>query len=230
MLRLLSQRLEALRLLILPCRVLADVGSDHGLLPISAVLHGVAQRAIAADLRALPLVLARQNIARSGTEDRVIALQGDGLACLPGHDVDVVSMAGISGTTMVNLLARAPGVLTTLTQLVLQPNSDVNMVRAWAREHGWHLRDERLIEEQGRFFSICAFTPGTGSDPAYDARTDDTTALEVGPLLLARHDRTAQRWCQQQASRVGNLVDRGVAGLAPELARWQAACELLEGA
>ncbi|HTU57670.1 MAG TPA: tRNA (adenine(22)-N(1))-methyltransferase TrmK, partial [Polyangiales bacterium] len=187
-------------------------------------------RAIATDLRAPPLVLARRNIARSGVRDRVITIQSDGLGCLEGLGVDVVSSAGISGSTMVRLLGNAPRVLASLTRIVLQPNSDGQLVRAWARQSGWHLREEALIEERSRFFQVLAFEPGVGPDPAYDATGDDATALEVGPLLLARRDPTALRWCQWQTSRLGKLVDEGAHGLAPELLRWRRASSFLEGA
>ena len=224
----LSARLEAVVQLLRPCRTLADVGTDHGLLPVAAVLRGIATHAIAADLREAPLRLARRNIERARVVDRVTIVQGDGLLALQGHAVDAVTMAGVSGQLMVRLMEAAWPVLASVDQLVLQPNNDAPVVRAWARGHGWHLRDERMVEVDGRFFIVCAFAKATGEDPAYAVAGWATAALEaVGPLLLARKDANALHYCSAQRERVRGLVDEGAKVLAPDLERWQAACEFM---
>ena len=48
----LSPRLDAILEGLSPCALLADIGTDHGLVPIAAVVRGIAQRAMATDLRA----------------------------------------------------------------------------------------------------------------------------------------------------------------------------------
>ncbi|MDB4960536.1 MAG: tRNA ((1))-methyltransferase [Myxococcales bacterium] len=224
----LSSRLEAVVQLLQPCRTLADVGTDHGLVPVAAVLRTIAAHAIAADLREAPLRLARHNISRARVADRVTIVQGDGLRALEGRAVDAVTIAGVSGQLIVRLFDAAPHVLASVEQLVVQPNNDAPVVRAWARGHGWHLRDERMVEEGGRFFIVCAFAKGAGTDPAYAVDGWSTAPLEsVGPLLLVRKDPIALRWCTAQRDRVHALVADGVTSLAHELAIWQAACDAM---
>lgn len=65
--RRLSERLEAVVAALAPCELLADVGTDHGLVPIAAVVRGIAVRAIAADLRVAPLAGAQRTIERAGS-------------------------------------------------------------------------------------------------------------------------------------------------------------------
>jgi tRNA A22 N-methylase len=222
----LSARLEAVVQLLQPCRMLADIGTDHGLVPVAAVLRRIATHAIAADLREAPLRGARQNITRARVTDRVTLVQGDGLRALHDRAVDAVTIAGVSGQLMVRLFEAAPNVLASVEQLVVQPNNDAPIVRAWARGHGWHLRDERMVEVDGRFFIACAFVQAAGEDPAYAVTGWSDAALElVGPLVLARKDAIALRWCTAQRDRVRALVDAGVSGLVAELATWQAACD-----
>ena len=220
----LSARFEAILQLVQPCALLADVCSDHGLVPIAAVQRGLAAHAIAADLREAPLRVARQNIAAFGVAERVTIVQGDGLVPLAGRGVDAVVMAGVSAGLMVRLCEAAPAVLAAVRQLVVQPNSDAPALRAWARVHGWHLRDERMVEVGGRFFVVCALVPGAGEDPAYAVSGWTPTALTtIGPRLIARRDPVARRWCAVQVERLAGLVG-GAPGLAPELAMWHAAC------
>jgi tRNA (adenine22-N1)-methyltransferase len=220
-----SARLEAVLDLLEPCQRLADVGTDHGLIPIAAVQRGIARRAIAADLREAPLRVARQNVARAGMLEHVSLLRADGLRPLCRGAVDAVVMAGVSGRLMTQLCDSAPEVLAGIRQLVLQPNKDVAMVRAWALAHGFHLRDERMVHERGHFFVVCAFAPRPGPDPAYGLSAFDETSLcNVGPLFLRRKDPLARSFCEQECARVRPLVEQGVKALEPELAQWQAAC------
>jgi tRNA (adenine22-N1)-methyltransferase len=220
-----SARLDAILSLLLPCRELADVCSDHGLVPVVAVQRGIAQHAIAADLRAKPLEVARQNVARAALAERVTVVQGDGLAPLATRAVDALVMAGVSGELMVRLLAAAPQVTGRLTQLILQPNQNIDAVRAWALAAGFHLRAEQMVEERGFFFPICAYRRAEGRDPHYEQRawTERELCL-LGPMLLAQRDATTLRAYQQQRDRLGKLVAQGVARHAAEHALWSRAC------
>ncbi|CAN5144663.1 tRNA (adenine(22)-N(1))-methyltransferase TrmK [soil metagenome] len=226
--RELSARLEAIVQSLKPCRLLADIGTDHGLVPIAAVLRGVAASAIASDLREAPLRVARRNIERAQLAGRVAIAQGDGLAALAGRGVDAIVVAGMSGETEVRLCSATPDVLRSAEQLVLQPNSGAHVVRTWARGAGWHLRDERMVATGGQFFVVCAFGKGGGRDPAYAMSGWPEAALDrLGPVLLARKDPVALRWCVAQRDRVRALIRDGAPGLGREIALWQAGCDSL---
>jgi tRNA A22 N-methylase len=214
--------------LLTPCELLADVGTDHALLPIAAVNRGLARRALAVDLREEPLRGARRNIARAALQERVSPLRGDGVAALADREVDAVVLAGLSGRSIERLCGAAPSVLAGVRQLVLQANQNVDTLRAWALGAGWHLRAESMVEERGRTFAVCAFVPGTGSDPAYVLQGLRVSALcKVGPLLLARRDPLARRLCEAQRVRLSRLVKAGASDARAELTDWQAACDFL---
>ena len=221
--RSLGPRLDAVVALLEPCRLLADVGTDHGLVPIAAVALGIAERAIAADLREAPLALARQNVERAKVGERVAIVRGDGLAALAAHAVDAVVMAGLSGATMAQWCEAAPGVLAGVGQIVAQPNTFAEDLRTWARLHGFWLVDERMLEDAGRSFVVLRLVPGQGPDPAYArAGWSAPDLARVGPLLLARRDPVAQRWYRAQADRLERLAAHSPE-LARELETWRAA-------
>ncbi len=227
--KILSARLDLILRALEPCSLLADVGTDHGLLPIAAVLRGVATRAIAADLRTAPLVATRRNVERAKVAEKVTVVQADGILPLRPHAIDAVVMAGMSAGLMIRLCSAAPEVLARVQQLVVQPNKDTHLMRRWALEHDWHLRDESMVVERDRFFTVCTFVPGMGElDPAYAAPGWTQAALcAAGPLLLGRRDLTALRWYEAQRARCLSLVEAGVRTLEPELAAWQRACDSL---
>jgi len=224
----LSARLEAVLALLDPCRMLVDVGTDHALIPLAAVERGLAQRALASDLRIAPLRAARRRIRASSVAKRVLLLREDGLSALAPGAVDAVVLAGMSGELMVRLCSDAARVLAGVTQLVLQPNSDAVVVRRWALHNGWHLHDERLLYERGQYFTLCSFRKGEAADPAYasDRFSEDALCL-VGPHLLARKDETAARFAAWQCQRLSALVEQGGHVMQPELDVWQAAVAVL---
>ena len=223
-----SARLEAIVSLLLPCRALADVCSDHGLVALAAVQRGIAGRAICADLRAAPLEVARRNIARANLADRVTAVQGDGLAPFASGAVDAVVIAGVSGALIVRLLTAHPEITGSLTQLIAAPNQDADVVRAWALAAGFHLRAEAMVSERGYFFTIGAYRQGEGQDPLYEHPEWSAPELCVlGPLLVAQRDTVTLRACEQQRSRLGKLVARGITAREAEHALWSRACAAL---
>ncbi len=222
-------RIEAILGLLRPCRLLADVGTDHGFVPVLAVQRNLAERAIASDLREAPIQLAQRHIARAALTDRVDVVRGDGLLALENRGADAVVIAGMGGELIRSLCEAAPHVLLDVRQLVLQPNQNAEFVRSWARENGWHLREETMLERRGRFFVVTAFERGTAPDPAYLAITgwDEGVLLRVGPLLARRKDPMALRFCEAQRDRLDELVKAGRANYAPELAGFRIACERL---
>ena len=222
--RALSARLEAVLELLQPCLMLVDVGTDHGLIPISAVRRGIAARAIAADLRRPPLLQARRNISAARLTHQILVLRQDGLTGLANGRVDAVVMAGMGGVQMAQLLSQAPHALENVSQLVLQPNGDAVVMRRYALEHGWHLREESMLIERGQFFVTCAFQRGSGTDTSYQlAGWNEADLCLVGPRLRARRDATALRFYEWQCRRLGVLVERDVFKMESELSIWQAA-------
>jgi len=224
-----SARIEAILGLLRPCRLLADVGTDHGFVPVLAVQRNLAERAIASDLREAPIQLARRHISLAELTDRVDVVLGDGLLALENRGVDAVVIAGMGGELVRNLCEAAPHVLRDVRQLVLQPNQNAECVRLWARQNGWHLREETMLERRGRFFVVTSFERGTAPDPAYAAITgwDEEVLFRVGPLLAKRRDPIALRFCEAQRDRLDELVKAGRATYAPELAGFRIACERL---
>jgi len=137
-------------------------------------------------------------------------------------------MAGMSGSSMLRMFEAAPDVLAGLDHLTVQPNQNVEAIRAWALRSGWHLRQERMLEERGQFFVACAFVRATGEDPAYSVPGWTPAALcNIGPRLLAGKDAVALRWFERQRARVAHWVQHGVDRLGPELDVLEAACRSL---
>ena len=73
----------------------ADIGTDHAYLPVYLVLSGKCPRAIASDLREMPLENARQTIRRYHLEDKITACLSDGLDEIDPRQVQDLSLIHI---------------------------------------------------------------------------------------------------------------------------------------
>lgn len=226
--RQLPRRLEALLPLMGQVECLADVGTDHALLPAHAVLRGVCQRAVAVDFREEPLRRASETLLRLGVNDKVALVRGDGLAALEHTSFEVVVLAGLGGRTLLSWCRAAPEVIGRAKRLIVQPNRNLEEIRAWAYSSGLWLVDENICREGERFFSSCAFTPGSGPDPAYnECELSLEHAFELGPWLVRRRIPEAGEHWKQEATRLRTLVAAGRVEHAPRLAAFEAGRRLL---
>lgn len=154
-------------------------------------------------------------------------LRSDGLSELTGLGIDALVMAGTSGTLMARLCQRVPDALCKVRRFVAQANTGAADIRRWARGAGWQLVDELVVEEAGRFFTLCVFAPRAAGDPDPYAVSgwSEEHLFRVGPRLLVGSSLPTRRWYEAQVARLHALVQRGAPDRAAELAMWTAALE-----
>ena len=107
----LSQRLQAIAQFVPQGAQVADIGTDHGFLPCYLVQCGQADRVIACDINEQPLAVAQKNIADSQVGEKVLTRLGDGLQVIAPGEVNVVTIAGMGGALMAEILNDAPQVV-----------------------------------------------------------------------------------------------------------------------
>ena len=175
----LSQRLQALAQFVPQGAQVADIGTDHGFLPCYLVQCGQADRVIACDINEHPLAVAQKNIADSQVGEKVLTRLGNGLQVIAPGEVNVVTIAGMGGALMVEILNDAPQVVDRLQRIILQPNIGAEVVRIWAEKNRWHIAAEDLVRENERFSVILVLEPGRSLQPM------SAVELYLGPKLLA---------------------------------------------
>lgn len=173
----LSGRMRAVAALITPGRVLADIGTDHGYIPIEMVESGRVERAIAMDVREGPLSRARENIRARGLEEKIQTRLSDGAAALRAGEADRAVIAGMGGRLTVRILAAGAEVFDAMEALILQPQSDLSEVRGYLQQNGWRIEAEDMVFEDGKYYPM--MRAGRG-------RMGELTPEEAlyGPLLL----------------------------------------------
>ena len=198
----LSNRLQVILDLIPDGSVLADIGSDHGLLPVAAVQSGKAKAAVAGEVNQGPLEAAARQVAEAGLKDKIAVRLGDGLAVVEPGEVSVVTIAGMGGSLISSILENGRDRLQGVKQLILQPNVGEEFVRAWLLQHGWVITQETILEEEKKIYEIISAVPeqeqaATTNEQLYGARTiasqsgegitlNKDLLLRMGPYLLEK--------------------------------------------
>ena len=177
-----NPRLAALLACIQNCDCLCDIGTDHAYLPIFAVQHSTALRAIASDVKPGPLKIAAQNIAAAGLAAKISVIQSDGFCAFHPGDFDVAVIAGMGGHLITDILATRPAVARACSKLILQPMMDIPYCREWLFQNKFDIIDEVLAVDEHRIYVIMTVVPVT---------TKVAYALEdslIGPILKLKTD------------------------------------------
>lgn len=177
----LSPRLAAAAQYVLRGKPLADIGTDHAYLPAHLVEQGAVPRAIAADVMPGPLEAARTTVAEAGLTGRIELRLGNGLQVLTPGEVATVTICGMGGPLIAEILAAGP--TGGLERLVLQPQGGEATLRHWLAGNGWHLVDEQLLEDAGRIYVIMAAEPGVMTLSEEDAFLGPLLRRSPGPLM-----------------------------------------------
>lgn len=149
----LTPRLRLLADWMPPGARLADIGTDHGYLPVWLRLHGRVASAIACDLREGPLSRARET-GRIWGVDGVDYRLGNGLAVVSPEEADTIVIAGMGGENIAAILARAPWTAGGGHTLLLQPQTRAEVLRAFLAENGYAIRREALAEDRGVLYPV----------------------------------------------------------------------------
>ena len=131
----------------------ADIGTDHGHLPISLVRGKIATKVIACDINEKPLANAKDNIEKTGTENIELRL-GDGLAPVKPGEVDYVIIAGMGGEVIAGILENCSFIKDESYALLLQPMTSADFLRKYLCENGYSFVSETAVAEGKRIYTV----------------------------------------------------------------------------
>ena len=158
--------------------VIADVGTDHGYIPIYLSLKNKISGALAMDLRPGPLHRAKENIVKYHLEETVKTRLSNGLAELLPGEADTAVIAGMGGLLIAEILEAKPF---PLSCYVLQPMTATAELRQYLAENGYKICNEVLAKEDEKLYTVMTVCHGAMeiSDPVY---------YQVGKPLIENRD------------------------------------------
>lgn len=150
----LSKRLLAIASFVQPGSRIADIGTDHGYLPIYLMEQGIANHGIAMDIRKGPLDRAKEHIREAGLEEKIEARLSNGLEKLKPGEADTVVIAGMGGPLILDILKAGGHVVSDIKEFVLSPQSDWRGFRLEMEKLGLDICREAMVFEDGKYYLI----------------------------------------------------------------------------
>ena len=174
----LSKRLEAIYDMVSQSNVVADIGSDHALLPIALVQSGKVTRAYASEVNEGPYDMSVKNIEKYGLTNYITAVLSDGISELEA-DVNCITICGMGGNLICDILDSNKKKLAHVNEIIIQPNNNEETARIWLVNNGYDIDNESIIYEDDVYYEVIKAIKRSPE------RRYSKEELYFGPVLLA---------------------------------------------
>jgi len=156
-----SARMQALTAMVTPGNIVCDIGCDHGFVSIYLVQKGIANKVFAMDVRSGPLSHAQAHILEYGLENRIETRLSDGLESLKPGEAECMICAGMGGPLMMKILREGSDKAHLMSELILQPQSEIAQFRKFLRTSGYVIVKEDMVLEEGKYYPVIKAVPGS---------------------------------------------------------------------
>ena len=151
----LSMRLERVAANVPAGARLADIGSDHAYLPVALMRRGAITAAVAGEVAATPFHAAQRTVRDNGLEQQITVRLANGLAAIEPHDgITAITLCGMGGETIRDILESGKVHLSGQERLILQPNGGEQPLRQWLMDNGYSIVSEELLQENRFYYEI----------------------------------------------------------------------------
>lgn len=174
----LSLRLKTIVSLVDKCNCVADIGTDHGYVPIELIKNSICIKAIASDINKGPVKKANINITSEDLQEQIDCRMGSGLNTVKVGEAQGVIIAGMGGNLIRDIIEEGLEVFKKCEFVILQPVQNPEVLREYIYKKGYHIIDEELCIDENKFYEIIKIK--------YDNKVEkvDSIFYEVGKSLI----------------------------------------------
>lgn len=196
----LSKRLETVASFVPEGSNLADIGTDHGYVPIYLVEEAVVSRAIAMDVRKGPLERAAAHVREAGLEEQIEVRLSDGLAELETGEADCVVIAGMGGELVIHIMEEGRRLWESIRCWVLSPQSELDKVRRFLEKESFSIIRETMMKEDGKYYTVMSAVRDKKDSGA------DEPAYRYGRLLIRQKDPVLLEYLQKEQEQLEQIL------------------------
>ena len=143
----LSERLDRIAEEIEKGETVADIGTDHGYLPLFLYMTEKSPKVIFADISEDSLNKAKECCKELCPHEKFEFRRGDGLDTLNKGEVDAVTIAGMGGMLMTDILEWDMEKTCSIKKFVFQPRNNPGYLRRWLLERDFRIVKESIVRE-----------------------------------------------------------------------------------
>lgn len=141
----LDNRLRAVANMVRKDSVFADIGTDHGYIPIYLIGKGISEKGYACDINTQPLDTAKKNITKHGFSDKIKTILCDGLEGIKAQKPDDIIIAGMGGDMISHIIGNVEWIKNKDTHLILQPMTKAGKLREFLYGSGYEIECEHGV-------------------------------------------------------------------------------------
>ena len=206
---------------------LADIGSDHAYLPANLAINHIIDYGVAGEVVKGPYENAVHEIQREHLEEKIFPRFVDGLKAIEDDDqIDTITICGMGGTLIRNILEKDKSKLQNHPLLILQPNVGSNVLRQWLQANHYQITHEDILEEDDHIYEIIV---AQYTDQSVQLSAED---LFFGPILRHhQNDAFTKKWEREIAKNEKAIIQMQKATNPPtqRFAQLKAENELIRG-
>lgn len=179
----------------------ADVGTDHGFVPIRLIEMGKTKHVIAMDVRKGPLSRAKEHIREYHMEEQIETRLSDGLRELLPGEADTVVIAGMGGELMLRILKEGAHLYESVKHYILSPQSELSLFRHGLEQLGLAIMEEEMLCDEGKYYVILHVCPGA-------MHYEKESEYRYGADLLRKRDPVLREFLKKQQTQEEELLKR----------------------
>ncbi len=197
----LTPRLAAASELIPQCDCFADIGTDHAYLPVYLCMKNRCSFAVASDIKRGPLERAEKTVKGYQLEDRISLRLGGGVETLEVGEADAISIAGMGGLIIAQILESGRDKIKEDCTVVLQPMTAAPELREYLYKNGWTVMAETLAKEDEKIYNILSVKK---AEDKGEPLTE--TELYLGRELICHRPPHFAEYLERRIKKLENMI------------------------
>lgn len=199
----LSKRLMKIASYVNYCEAIADIGTDHGYIPIYLVKNNKCNSAIASDINKGPIEKASTNIRFVGLSEKIKCLLGGGLKPLKVGEVNGVIIAGMGGNLIRDIILEDIEKVKLYDFLILQPAQNPEVLREFLYNNNFEILNEDLILDDGKFYELFKVKY---NENAKKINVKDEISYEISSILLESNNSLVNDYIKSKIKKYENII------------------------
>lgn len=192
------ERLNAIIQLVDKHSIVADIGTDHGIIPICLMEKNIAKKVIATDISDKSISKLREKLELNG-ETRIEIRVCDGLEQIRPFEVDTIIISGMGGFLIKDILEKNLQIAKSANTLILEANNGNYELRKFLLENNFQIDEEKDLYENEIYYQILKVSCGKMTfEKEYE--------YEFGAYLIEQHSPNLLKFIRQDMDRLSKIL------------------------
>lgn len=196
-----SLRLNEIFNLVDKNSIVADIGTDHGIIPIMLSKFNLAKKIIATDISENSLNKLKEKLKQNNNIKNIETRVSDGLNSFFEYEIDTIIISGMGGILIKDILNTNLDIAKAAETLILSPNNSLDVVRKFLTNNNFKIIDEKDVFENSKYYQILKVT--YGKDLFYE-----DYEYNYGKILIKNKSKNLKLFLENELNKYSLIIDK----------------------